>query len=113
MTRLSIRSSHRLLILPFAILAAISGCAEPAQPPASSANDSADRAAAIAQDSAPTIRQGPFRVTCYKDESVVFEHGTIYRVFRPDGEDAGWSYETGDGLKYRGRIGENVNCVWQ
>ena len=113
MTRLTIRSSHSLLTLSFAVLAAISGCADSAQPPASSADDPSDRTAAVAQDTAPAIRQGPFRVTCYKDESVVFEHGTIYRVFRPDGEDAGWSYETGDGLKYRGRIGENVNCVWQ
>ncbi len=64
-------------------------------------------------DAASNARQGPFRVTCYKDEAVVFEHGTIYRVYQPEGVDAGWSYETGDGLKFRGRIGENVNCVWQ
>ncbi len=64
-------------------------------------------------ESSSATRQGPFRVTCYKDEAIVFEHGTIYRVHQPDGEDAGWSYETGDGLKFRGRIGENVNCVWQ
>ncbi len=113
MTRLTIRSSHRLLTLSLAVLAAVSGCAEPAQPLAATGTGAADRTAAVAQDTAPTIRQGPFRVTCYKDESVVFEHGTIYRVYRPQGEDAGWSYETGDGLKYRGRIGENVNCVWQ
>ena len=82
--------------------------AEPAPEPLA-----AEPAATLAQDSAPTIREGPYRVTCYKDEAVVFEHGTIYRVYRPDGADSGWSYETGDGLKYRGRIGENVNCVWQ
>ena len=113
MTRLTIRSSHRPLFLSLAVLAAVSGCSEPAQPLAATGGDAANRTAAVAQDAAPTIRQGPFRVTCYKDESVVFEHGTIYRVYRPQGEDAGWSYETGDGLKYRGRIGENVNCVWQ
>ncbi len=108
-----IRSSHRPLLLSLAVMAAISGCAEPAQPLAAAGSDAANRTAAVAQDGERTIRQGPFRVTCYKDESVVFEHGTIYRVYRPQGEDAGWSYETGDGLKYRGRIGENVNCVWQ
>lgn len=67
----------------------------------------------IMVETSTATRQGPFRVTCYKDEAIVFEHGTIYRVYRPDGEEAGWSYETGDGLKFRGRIGENVNCVWQ
>ena len=113
MTRLPIRSSYRLLILPFAIAAALSGCADSARPGGTAGVDAPDGTAAYAQDSATTVRQGPFRVTCYKDEAVVFEHGTIYRVFRPYGEDAGWSYETGDGLKYRGRIGENVNCVWQ
>lgn len=101
-------SSHILKAVSLAALAAAFGCAEP--PPAPLA---AEPTGTVAQDAAPTIRHGPYRVTCYKDEAVVFEHGTIYRVYRPDGADAGWSYETGDGLKYRGRIGENVNCVWQ
>lgn len=108
MVRVSGCSSHILKTVSLVALAAVVGCAEPAPEPLA-----AEPAATLAQDSAPTIREGPYRVTCYKDEAVVFEHGTIYRVYRPDGADSGWSYETGDGLKYRGRIGENVNCVWQ
>ncbi len=64
-------------------------------------------------EAAPVVRQGPLQVTCYKDDAVVFEHPDIYRIFRRHGENAGWSYETGDGLRFRGRIGEHVNCVWQ
>ncbi|NNG03575.1 MAG: hypothetical protein HKM95_05670 [Inquilinus sp.] len=59
------------------------------------------------------LRLGPHSVVCYKDEEVVFEHPAIFRVYRPAGDDVGWSYETRDGLKFRGRIGENVNCVWR
>lgn len=92
---------------------AIPGCGEPDTVVAPGADGQPAALEAVAQGTAPTVRQGPMRVTCYKDEEVVFEHGTIYRVFRPYGEDAGWSYETGDGLKFRGRIGENVNCVWR
>ncbi len=97
----------------FLALTAAAGCARPAQVPSATAAADGGPTDAIAQYTAPTVRQGPFRVTCYKDEAVVFEHGTIFRVYRPNGADAGWSYETGDGLKYRGRIGENVNCVWR
>ena len=91
-----LRSSGRWVALWLAV-AMGQGCADPPEGAATAA----------------AVRQGPLRVTCYRDEQVVFEHGTIYRVYRPDGDDAGWSYETGDGLKFRGRIGENVNCVWQ
>lgn len=95
------------------VATAISGCGDSGalSPPADGAP--AVEPDSVAAETASTVRQGPFQVTCYKDEAVVFEHGTIYRVFRPEGVDAGWSYETGDGLKFRGRIGENVNCVWQ
>ncbi len=98
------------MALTFAAVSAIAGCSGPAQAPPAAASGSTGT---VAEDSDRTVRHGPFRVTCYKDEAVVFEHGSIYRVYRPQGADAGWSYETGDGLKYRGRIGENVNCVWQ
>ena len=107
MFRVSVCPSQILKVGSIAVLAAVIGCAESAPPP------TVVEPTGVAEDPAQTIRQGPYRVTCYKDDAVVFEHGTIYRVYRPDGDDSGWSYETGDGLKYRGRIGENVNCVWQ
>ena len=93
--------------------AALGGCSQGPTTAAVEGTATAGAADSVALKSEPTVRQGPFRVTCYKDEAVVFEHGTIYRVYRPYGANAGWSYETRDGLKYRGRIGENVNCVWQ
>ena len=93
--------------------AALGGCSQGTTTAATDGVATAGAVDAVALESEPTVRQGPFRVICYKDEAVVFEHGTIFRVYRPYGANAGWSYETGDGLKYRGRIGENVNCVWQ
>ena len=113
MAQLSNRFASRPLSITIVALAALSACADDVPPPQPAAVEASARADAAGPDSAVTIRQGPFRVTCYKDDSIVFEHGTIFRVYRPSGADAGWSYETGDGLKYRGRIGENVNCVWQ
>lgn len=107
------RFPRQPLSITIVALAALCACAEDVPAPQPAATEAPARSDVADQDSGITIRQGPFRVTCYKDESIVFEHGTIYRVYRPNGADAGWSYETGDGLKYRGRIGENVNCVWQ
>ena len=103
----------RPLSITITALAALCACADDVPAPQPAAAEASARAQVTGQESGVTVRQGPFRVTCYKDESIVFEHGTIFRVYRPSGADAGWSYETGDGLKYRGRIGENVNCVWQ
>lgn len=53
-------------------------------------------------------REGPFSVTCFKDEEVVFEHPEIYRTMAP----TGWTYETNEGVTFRGRLGSQVNCQW-
>lgn len=100
-------SSRLRCALWLAAAMAISGCDDSSRASPTAGSDP------MMVETSFTTRQGPFRVTCYKDEAIVFEHGTIYRVYQPEGADAGWSYETGDGLKFRGRIGENVNCVWQ
>ena len=60
------------------------------------------------------VRDGPWLVVCTKDNEVVFEHDDIYRVLRVDGTSPGIAdYETGDGITFRGRIGESVNCTWE
>ena len=60
------------------------------------------------------VRDGPWRVVCVKEDEVVFEHDDIYRVLRVDGTAPGIAgYETGDGITFRGRMGEAVNCIWE
>ena len=58
------------------------------------------------------VRQGPWHVVCYQDNQVVFEHDAIYRVWRADHNPPQWAYETIDGVRFRGRIGTDVNCTW-
>ena len=72
-------------------------------------------AAAGVQVWAPSqrVRQGPWHVVCYQDNQVVFEHDAIYRVWRADHNPPQWAYETIDGVRFRGRIGTDVNCTWQ
>ena len=72
-------------------------------------------AAAGVQVWAPSqrVRQGPWHVVCYQDNEVVFEHDAIYRVWRADHNPPQWAYETIDGVRFRGRIGTDVNCTWQ
>ncbi len=61
---------------------------------------------------APQIRQGPFRVTCFHDNEIVFEHDRIYRVWQPQAQPPQWAYETADGVRFRGRMGTGINCIW-
>lgn len=58
------------------------------------------------------VRQGPWRVVCYQEGEVVFEHNSIYRVWLADHVPPQWAYETVDGIRFRGRIGSDVNCQW-
>ena len=58
------------------------------------------------------VRQGPWRVVCYQDGDVVFEHNSIYRVWLADHVPPQWAYETVDGIRFCGRIGTDVNCQW-
>ena len=75
---------------------AIDGASEPAEP----ASD--ERAV-----------EGPWRVACFQDETLVFQHDRIYRVWHPEGQPPHWAYETPDGLRFRGRMGTDLNCIWQ
>ena len=56
---------------------------------------------------------GPWRVECFQDEELVFEHNRIYRVWHPEARPPHWAYETPDGLRFRGRMGTDLNCVWR
>ena len=58
------------------------------------------------------IRQGPWSVVCYQDNAVVFEHDRIYRVWRADEQPPQWAYETIDGIRFRGRMGTDLNCTF-
>ena len=59
-------------------------------------------------------REGPLRVTCLRDDEVVFEHDRIYRVIRSDSRGPGVAtYETDTGIPFRGRMGEAVVCMWE
>ena len=58
-------------------------------------------------------REGPWRVLCFQDEELVFEHNQIYRVWHPEARPPHWAYETPDGLRFRGRMGTDLNCVWR
>ena len=59
------------------------------------------------------IRQGPWSVVCYQDNAVVFEHDRIYRVWRAEEQPPQWAYETIDGIRFRGRMGTDLNCTFR
>jgi hypothetical protein len=99
---------------PACLLAALlllAGCQSTASPapeddPAAPAEDAADSAA-------EPVREGPWRVECFSEDRLVFEHNRIYRVWHPEGRPPYWAYETPDGLRFRGRMGTDLNCTWQ
>lgn len=74
---------------------------------------SAGAAVSTAPPAQPEIRQGPFRVTCFHDNEIVFEHDHIYRVWQPHAQPPQWAYETADGVRFRGRMGTGLNCIWE
>ena len=58
-------------------------------------------------------REGPWRVVCYRESEIVFEHDQIYRVWMEDHHPPQWGYETVDGVRFRGRMGTDLNCNWR
>ena len=58
-------------------------------------------------------REGPWRVVCYRQSEIVFEHDQIYRVWMEDHHPPQWGYETVDGVRFRGRMGTDLNCNWR
>lgn len=58
-------------------------------------------------------REGPWRVECFQDEELVFEHDRIYRVWQARARPPHWAWETDDGLRFRGRMGADLTCVWR
>ena len=85
--------------------------AAPRTPAAAAAVDTAAAVDATLPGDRPS--EGPWQVRCFQDEELVFEHNQIYRVWRPDARPPQWAYETADGLRFRGRMGTDLNCVWR
>jgi hypothetical protein len=81
--------------------------------PGAETSEGEGEAAPAATAPAERPREGPWRVECWQDEQLVFEHDRIYRVWHPEGRPPHWAYETPDGLRFRGRMGTGINCVWQ
>lgn len=99
--------------LPVCLLAAqllLAGCQATAPP---SPQDDPAAADDAANPDARPIREGPWRVECFSEDRMVFEHSRIYRVWHPEGRPPYWAYETPDGLRFRGRMGTDINCTWQ
>jgi|GEM_PF-2107235 len=61
---------------------------------------------------APVAMQGPWRVVCFQENEIVFEHDRIFRVWEPDNEPPQWVYQTEDGVRFRGRMGTDLNCIF-
>jgi hypothetical protein len=136
---MSKRSRRALLLLP--LLAALAGgavasCADPVDGPGSvrarpdtpplpvaaapaatpeeaAATDPAGPPEPAADAPPDRIMQGPWRVVCFQEEEVVFRHDRIFRVWDADNEPPQWVYQTEDGVRFRGRMGTDLNCTFQ
>ncbi len=94
--------------------AAVAPAAPPADPAASAlAGAAVPPPDADAPAAAEVVMQGPWRVVCVQEDEVVFRHDRIFRVWEPDHEPPQWVYQTADGLRFRGRMGTDLNCMFE
>ena len=105
----------RSAILATALALAACNTSAPDPQPTENAPTTADGAASTndRQQVEEPLVDGPWRVECFQDEELVFEHNRIYRVWHPEARPPHWAYETPDGLRFRGRMGTDLNCNWR
>lgn len=69
-------------------------------------------AAVMEPDSVETPAPDVWKITCFRDDSVVLEIPRVYRIYRIVDGYGMWVYETPEGVRVQGRMGKGLTCAY-